>query len=133
MILEESASNYIPNDDENQKENPVNGYPNESVNNEKSESWLMKMLKSETGDGTIQSYSNHPLNTKNNDYVSQIIRGLTGMLGSLNFAILDIILGTFGLAKESKDITNYTVDEVNEDIKNHINGEPSVRNGQRIV
>jgi hypothetical protein len=133
MILEESASNYIPNDEETQKENPINGYPNESVNNEKSESWIMKMLKSETGEGTIQSYSNHPLNTKNNDYISQIIRGLTGMLGSLNFAILDIILGTFGLAKESKDITNYTVSSDDTIKENNNNGEPSVRNGQRIV
>jgi hypothetical protein len=136
MIIEETASNYIPNEEPseyNTGENNTNGYSNEG-NEQKSESWIMRMLKSETGEGTIQSYSNHPLNTKNNDYVGQILRGLTGMMGSLNFAILDIILGCFGLSKERNDITNYTVSSentTNNDNKNY--GEPTVRNGERVV
>ena len=137
MILEESASNYIQNEAE-EKVSSENGYPNEnSIPQEKPENWLWKMLKSPTGEGSIQSYSNHPLNTKNNDYVGQIIRGLTGMMGQLNFAILDILLGSFGLIKEKKDVTNYTTEdtqEYNSNTHGNIQTEPrpSIINGQYV-
>jgi len=128
MQIEESANNYIPKDEEEQV-NPENGYPNEG--NERKENSILKMLKSETGEGTIQSYNNHPLNMKNDNYVSQMIRGLTGMMGSLNFAILDIILGGFGFAKEKRENVSYEVVK-DEDNKNPIQG-PSVVNGHRNV
>jgi hypothetical protein len=132
MNIEENAENYIPND-ENSGENinNENGYPNEG-NEQKKESNFWSMLKAQTGEGSIKSYSNHPLNMKNNDYVGQIIRGLTGMLGTLNFAILDILLGSFGFIKEKKDVTDYSISDV--ETENPINkGKPNVVNGIRYV
>jgi hypothetical protein len=131
MKIEEKAENYIPNiDNQEIPSNNENGFSNEG-NEVKKESSIMSMLKAQTGEGSIKSYSNHPLNMKNNDYVGQIIRGLTGMLGSLNFAILDILLGSFGFIKEKKDTTLYTVEETNEDMNKSQNG-PTIRNGQYV-
>jgi hypothetical protein len=126
MKLEESANNYIPNEDK--EENNINnesGFNNDE-NEQKSSNSIINMLKAQTGEGSIQSYSNHPLNMNNNNYVGQIIRGLTGMLGSLNFAILDILLGSFGFIKEKKETVNYTIED--EDIKkpSWVNGQPNV-------
>ncbi|MGA3282468.1 MAG: hypothetical protein ABSD50_15980 [Smithella sp.] len=132
MNIEENASNYIPKEEENtispeQNENPINVKKSNSIFN---------MLKSETGEGTIQSYNNHPLNAKNNNSISQIIRGLTGILGSLNFGILDIILGCLGYAKEKKDESNPIIENDiprnNYEDNSHKN-KPSVVNGIRNV
>lgn len=137
MNIEESASNYIPNNEIKSDElSRENGYPNEGSEQPKQNSFW-SMLKSETGEGSIQSYSNHPLNLKSNDYVSQIIRGLTGMIGSLNFAIIDIFLGGFGLFKEKRDHVDYEVvndsdEKVNHNKKNDMSG-PTIVNGQRNV
>jgi hypothetical protein len=132
MKLEENASNYIPKEEENvsspeQTENTINTKKGNSI---------LNMLKSETGEGTIESYKNHPLNGKNNNSISQIIRGLTGILGSLNFGILDVILGCLGYVKEKKDNTIYnnSIDENNIQTKENFNHDtPSVVNGVRRV
>jgi hypothetical protein len=123
MDIEESASSYIPNDEATEKINteiPENGPKKNSIFN---------MLKSETGEGTILSYNNHPLNIKNDKNISQIIRGLSGILGSLNYAILDIILGCFGLVKEQNETQDVDFEEVK---KENVKG-PTVVNGQKNV
>jgi hypothetical protein len=123
MDIEESASSYIPNDEETEK---INTEIPENIPKKNS---LFNMLKSETGEGTILSYNNHPLNIKNDKNVSQIIRGLSGILGSLNYAILDIILGCFGFAKEQNETQDVEFEEVK---KENVKG-PTVVNGQKNV
>jgi hypothetical protein len=134
MIIEESASNYIPNDEVKIGEPIIdNGYTNEG-NEIKKENWFVTMIKSQTGEGSISSYDNHPLNIKNNDNIAQIIRGLTGMLGSLNFAILDIILGSLGFVKEKKDNeNNYSIPDQKESINKNYDRNEEMRKGPTIV
>jgi len=133
MKLEENASNYIPKDEEigNNPESTEN-----TINVKKGNS-ILNMLKSETGEGTIDSYKNHPLNGKNNNSISQIIRGLTGILGSLNFGILDVILGCLGYVKEKKDNTYMSPTENDIPRNNYEDNThkdtPSVVNGVRRV
>lgn len=105
MDIEECANNSIPDVEIKDNLENENGYPNEG-NEQKQEFWLWRMLKSETGEGSISSYAHHPLNKDDNDYVGQIIRGFTGMLGNLNFAILDILLGSMGFIKDKKSTVN---------------------------
>ena len=63
-------------------------------------------LKSKTGDGSIEDYITHPLNIKENRGVAQILRGITGIAGELDYAIIDIALGTIEIIKEkTKDVT----------------------------
>lgn len=56
---------------------------------------LPDFLLAKTGPGNIESYINHPLNVKDNAGLAQIIRGLTGMFNSLDYAVVDIIVGAF--------------------------------------
>lgn len=59
-------------------------------------------LKAETGEGTVEQYIEHPLNFSSSKGLARIIRGLTGMLGSLNLAIIDIVIGGLEFMKEKK-------------------------------
>jgi|GEM_PF-1017821 transcription termination factor Rho len=133
MNIEENANNYIPKEEE-----VINNENLGNVQEGKKTNSIFNMLKSETGEGTIQSYNNHPLNAKNNNSISQIIRGLTGILGSLNFGILDVILGCLGYVKEKKDnSSNDNSMNANNKIytskDNPIKDTPSVVNGIRNV
>lgn len=47
----------------------------------------------ETGPGAVDSYVDHPLNFSRSVGLGQIIRGLTGILGSLEYAVVDIVIG----------------------------------------
>ena len=51
------------------------------------------MLKSETGEGDLSEYLRHPLNYNGSNSLARIIRGVTGLLGNLNLAIVDIFMG----------------------------------------
>lgn len=59
-------------------------------------------LKATTGEGELESYTNHPLNFDGKKATSRILRGMTGLFGSLNFAIADIMIGFMEIAKERK-------------------------------
>lgn len=63
---------------------------------------LLEMLKAETGSGSIESYLNHPMNFNSSKAVARMLRGLTGMFGSLNYAIIDIVIGGLDLMKNSR-------------------------------
>lgn len=63
-------------------------------------------LMTETGEGSIEDYVDHPMNFNGSKSVARILRGATGFFGSLRLAILDIILGVLEYAKESKQPTN---------------------------
>lgn len=59
-------------------------------------------LKAETGPGGIEEYIEHPLNFSSSKGLARMIRGLTGILGSLNLAIIDIVIGGLEFMKEKK-------------------------------
>ena len=50
---------------------------------------------SPTGDGSVDEYVTHPLNFSESKGLAQIIRGLEGMLDSLDYALVDIAVGAF--------------------------------------
>lgn len=48
----------------------------------------------------IEEYQNHTLNFDKKKSTGRIIRGLEGLLGALNYAIIDLIMGIVEKAKE---------------------------------
>lgn len=60
------------------------------------------VLKTQTGDGEINDYINHPLNFNQSRGMAQIIRGVTGFAGEMRYAIIDIVLGAMHYSKERK-------------------------------
>ena len=60
------------------------------------------ILKAQTGEGEIEEYINHPLNINKSKSLAHVIRGLTGMFGSLKYAIIDIVMGIIQYLKEKK-------------------------------
>lgn len=65
-----------------------------------SPSRLLDVLKSETAQGDIEEYQKHMLNFDGSKAVGRMIRGLEGIAGSLNFAVLDIVLGFMEYTKK---------------------------------
>lgn len=59
-------------------------------------------LKAETGAGSIEDYIEHPLNFDGSRGIAQILRGATGIAGSLNLAVIDIALGAIQVLKDKK-------------------------------
>lgn len=55
-------------------------------------SWL-DWLKSEPGPGDVESYRQHPLNWDGSYEVGQVLRGMTGLLGNLRLAVVDLLIG----------------------------------------
>lgn len=69
---------------------------------------LGTILTMETGEGSIDDYMQHPLNYKRNRGIAQILRGLTGIIGNLKLAIIDIGLGAFNInAKGDSNVRIY--------------------------
>lgn len=52
-------------------------------------------LLKKTGPGAIDEYLVHPLNYDNAISTARILRGFTGMVGDLDYALVDIALGVF--------------------------------------
>lgn len=64
---------------------------------------LKEILTRPTGDGEISDYMNHILNFNKSEEMARILRGLTGFFQkSFNFAILDIIIGTYQMMAKNK-------------------------------
>ena len=101
MNVNESASNYV-----NEKiiSNEMNNSAIPENNNFQSGNPIINFIKSPTGQGSISSYDEHPLNFKNNHFLSQIIRGLTGLICNLDLALVDIIVGSVGFFKDVKNV-----------------------------
>lgn len=59
-------------------------------------------LKAPTGEGSVGDYLDHPMNFNNSKGMARVLRGLTGMMGSLDLAIIDIVVGTLDLLKTNK-------------------------------
>lgn len=66
----------------------------------------LSILKSETGEGSIESYLDHPLNFQRSLSLARIIRGLSGIIGNLNLAIIDIVIGLLEFFKGRKAMPN---------------------------
>ena len=60
------------------------------------------LLKKPTGKGQIEDYLDHPLNVSRSAGLGQAIRGLSGLLGSLDYAVVDIVLGVFRALMEGR-------------------------------
>lgn len=59
-------------------------------------------MTAKTGEGSINDYIDHPLNFSHTNGMAQMIRGLTGLLGSLDLAIIDILVGLLQVSKDRK-------------------------------
>lgn len=60
-------------------------------------------LRAKTGPGPIEDYVDHPMNPRGSKGIAQILRGVTGIAGDLDLAVLDIALGTIEVMKERKN------------------------------
>lgn len=68
----------------------------------------LSFLKAQTGEGMVEEYIQHPLNFNSSKGMARVLRGLTGMFGSLSYALVDVVIGTLDLLKSTKkaDINN---------------------------
>ena len=60
----------------------------------------LSFLAAPTGNGSIDEYIEHPLNFDGRRSTARILRGLTGICGELNYALVDIGLGVIEKIKE---------------------------------
>ena len=56
---------------------------------------IIDFVKTPTGEGKIEDYTEHPLNYDNKESTAQILRGLTGLFGDLKLAVIDVGIGMF--------------------------------------
>lgn len=56
-----------------------------------------KVIKAPSGVGDVEDYIRHPLNFNGSSALAKIIRGMTGILGNLDLAIVDIVMGIIQL------------------------------------
>jgi hypothetical protein len=61
---------------------------------------IPEFLKAPTGAGAVEDYINHPMNIKKNEHFARVLRGLTGMFNSLDYAIIDVVIGALGFMKK---------------------------------
>jgi hypothetical protein len=78
--------------------------PQETVVHEPSrmQEILNKIMTAETGEGAIGDYIDHPMNFLKSKGLARVLRGLTGIFGSLSLAIIDIAVGALEFSKERK-------------------------------
>lgn len=89
-----AGSGAMLEDDLNTKEY----YPEEN----RGRDFMKKILTAETGAGSVGDYLDHPMNVLNNNAGARILRGLTGIFGNLDLAIIDIAVGVLDLLKGRK-------------------------------
>jgi hypothetical protein len=61
---------------------------------------FQRLITAETGSGDIETYIEHPMNYNKSKGLAQILRGLTGIIGNLDLAIIDVVFGAFRFSKE---------------------------------
>ncbi len=69
-------------------------------------SGLLDFIRKPTGPGPVSDYMEHPLNFARSSWLARVIRGLTGLAGDLNFAIMDVALGLLERGGGGKDATS---------------------------
>ena len=65
---------------------------------------LPAWLTAKTGDGPISAYIDNPLNFSASPGLAQVIRGLSGMFGAMDYAIIDVVMGSMRWAKERRPV-----------------------------
>lgn len=101
MNIEEKAEDYIElEEDIDFKKVEYGDIPVESEKPKTKNIW--SILTTKTGEGTIEKYEEHPLNFNKSGGIAQILRGLTGFMGALDLAIIDIGMGIFRIMQERK-------------------------------
>lgn len=78
---------------------------------------FLGIIKRPTGAGEIEDYLNHPLNRSKHLGMAQMLRGLTGILGTIDSWLLDVGLGYMSFTKDRG-------------VQTYDNGDP---NGQNII
>lgn len=68
-----------------------------------------RIFSAETGEGSIGDYLQHPMNFNQSQGLAQMLRGLTGIVGNLNLAIIDVVMGALRFSREKKAVINYDV------------------------
>lgn len=99
MNINENADNYI------NSSNLDEGTPIDQNNNISQGNPIINFLKSPTGEGSIESYIDSPLNFNNSKGLAQVLRGLTGLIGNLDFALIDVTMGTLNYFKEKSNVS----------------------------
>lgn len=64
-----------------------------------------EFIKTPTGEGDLMNYTNHPLNFDGSKATGRILRGLTGFVGNLDFALADIVIGILEFTKRKNNVT----------------------------
>lgn len=77
--------------------------------NSKANEMFSRIMTAETGTGSIGDYLEHPMNFNKSQGLAQILRGLTGIVGNLNLAVIDVVLGALRFSKERKGVINNDV------------------------
>lgn len=62
----------------------------------------LSFLLAKTGPGAVEEYIEHPLNFDGEKSTARILRGLTGIAGELDYALIDIGLGCLEKIKEKR-------------------------------
>lgn len=62
----------------------------------------LSFLLAKTGPGAVEEYIDHPLNFDGMKSTARILRGLTGIAGELDYALIDIGLGCLEKIKEKR-------------------------------
>ena len=62
----------------------------------------LSFLLAKTGAGAVEEYIDHPLNFDGAKSTARILRGLTGIAGELDYALIDIGLGALEKIKEKR-------------------------------
>lgn len=65
-------------------------------------SGILNIFKAQSIDKPIEEYQEHVLNFDKKKSTGRIIRGFEGLLGALNFAIIDVIMGFYEKSREKK-------------------------------
>lgn len=62
----------------------------------------LSFLLAKTGAGAVEEYIEHPLNFDGEKSTARMLRGLTGIAGELDYALIDIGLGALEKIKEKR-------------------------------
>jgi hypothetical protein len=63
----------------------------------------LSFIWAQTGSGSVDDYKEHTLNFNKSEGMARVVRGLTGMIGELNYAIVDILVGVLHMWKGAKN------------------------------
>jgi hypothetical protein len=104
MNVEEKAEDYIELEEDMDFQKVDNSENESAAETEKPKTRnIWSILTTKTGEGTIEKYQDHPLNFNKSGGIAQILRGLTGFMGALDLAVIDIGMGIFRVMQDRKN------------------------------